>query len=41
MVLDCIKNGTSVETAAGYALDFVSEKAQELGFNQEWENLWG
>lgn len=41
MVLDWIKDGTSVETAAGYALSFVSEKARELGFEEEWKNLWG
>ncbi len=41
MVLDWIKDGTPVETAATYALDFVSEKAWELGFVEEWENLWG
>ncbi|KAI0250316.1 hypothetical protein BJV78DRAFT_590033 [Lactifluus subvellereus] len=31
----------SVEKAARYALDFVSEKAQELGIEEEWANLWG
>lgn len=41
MVLDWIKSGTSVETAAGYALDFVLEKAQELGFEEKWGDLWG
>jgi hypothetical protein len=41
VVLDWIKDGTPVETAAGYALDFVSEKARELGFVEEWEDLWG
>jgi len=41
MILDWIKDGTSVETAAGYALDLVSERARELGFVEEWGNLWG
>jgi hypothetical protein len=41
MVLDWIKDGTPIETAAGYALDFVLEKARELGFVEEWEDLWG
>jgi hypothetical protein len=40
-VLEWIKDGTPVETAAGYALGFVSEKAHELGFVGEWEDLWG
>jgi hypothetical protein len=41
MILDWIKDGTPVETAAGYALEFVSERARELGFVEEWKNLWG
>jgi hypothetical protein len=41
LVLEWIKDGTPVETAAGYALGFVSEKARELGFVEEWEDLWG
>ena len=41
LILDWIKDGTSVETAAGYALGLVSERARELGFVEEWSNLWG
>jgi len=41
LVLDWIKEGTPVETAATYALDFVSERALVLGFVEEWKNLWG
>lgn len=41
MILDWIKDGTPVETAAGYALDLVSERARELGFVAEWSDLWG
>jgi hypothetical protein len=41
MILDWIKDGTPVKTAAGYALGFVSEKAHELGLVEEWEDLWG
>ena len=41
MVLNWIEDGTSVETAATYALDFVAERALELGFVEEWKNLWG
>ena len=40
-ILDWINNGTPVKTAAGYALGFVSEKAKELGFEEEWRDLWG
>ena len=41
VVIDWIKNGTSVEMAARYALGFVSERARELGFEEEWKDLWG
>ena len=41
MILEWIKAGIPVETAKGYALDFVSEKAGELGFVEEWKDLWG
>jgi hypothetical protein len=41
MILDWIKDGTPVATAAGYALDLVSERARELGFVAEWSDLWG
>lgn len=41
MIIDWIKDGTSVEIAAEYALDFVSEKACELDLVEEWEDLWG
>lgn len=41
MVLGWIKDGTPVETAVGYALDLVSERAHELGFVNEWRELWG
>jgi hypothetical protein len=41
MILDWIKDGTPIEMAADYALGFVSEKARELGFEEEWKNLWG
>ena len=39
--MDFIKDGTPVKTAAGYALDLVSEMARELGFVEEWCDLWG
>jgi len=41
VVLDWIKMGTPIKTVANYALDFVSEKARELGFEEEWKDLWG
>jgi hypothetical protein len=41
MILGWIKDGTPVETAAEYALGFVSKKAHELGLVEDWENLWG
>ena len=41
MVVDWIKDGTPVKTAAGYALGLVSERARGLGFVEEWEDLWG
>jgi hypothetical protein len=41
IILERIKAGTPVETAKVYALGFVSEKADELGFVEEWKDLWG
>jgi hypothetical protein len=41
MILDGIKSGIPVETAAGWAVGLVSEKALELGFTDEWKDLWG
>jgi Zinc finger, C2H2 type len=41
LVLDWILEGTPVETAAVYAVDFVAERAYELGKEEEWQNLWG
>jgi len=41
MILDWIKAGTPFETAASFALGLVSYKAHELGFVEEWEDLWG
>jgi hypothetical protein len=36
-----MKEDTPIETAVGYALDLVAEKAIELGFVNEWSDLWG
>jgi hypothetical protein len=41
LVLDWILEGVSVDTAAVYALDFVAERAVELGKEEGWKNLWG
>jgi Zinc finger, C2H2 type len=41
LVLDWIIEGASVERAARYALDFVAERALELGKAEEWRDLWG
>lgn len=41
LILDFIEKGTPIETAAGYALGLVSERARELGFVAEWSELWG
>jgi len=41
LVLDWILEGVSVERAASYALDFVAERALELGKVEEWRDLWG
>ncbi|KAH9961577.1 hypothetical protein BC827DRAFT_327650 [Russula dissimulans] len=41
IVLELIKNGTSIDNAAGIALVLVSEKSHELGMVEEWEDLWG
>ena len=40
-IMNQIKNGVPVHTAAAYALDLVAEKARELGFVEEWKDLWG
>jgi len=36
-----IKNGATIDIAAGIALALVSEKAHELGMVEEWVDLWG
>jgi hypothetical protein len=41
LVLDWILEGVPVERAANYALDFVAERALELGKVEEWRDLWG
>jgi hypothetical protein len=41
LVLDWILEGIPVERAATYALDFVAERALELGKVEEWSDLWG
>jgi hypothetical protein len=41
MIFDWIKEGVSLEIATRYTLGLVSEKAHELGFVKEWEDLWG
>jgi hypothetical protein len=41
MILDWIKAGTPCETAASFALGLVLYKAHELGFVEEWKDLWG
>jgi hypothetical protein len=41
LVLDWILEGTSVERAARYALDFVAERALVLERGEEWRDLWG
>lgn len=41
IVLDMIKNGATIDIAAGIALALVSEKAHELGMVEEWVDLWG
>jgi len=42
LVLDLIlEAGTSVDVAASYALDFVAERAMELGKGEEWRDRWG
>jgi len=41
LVLNLIKEGIPFEAAAGHALELVLEKARELGFTEEWSNLWG
>ena len=40
-IMNQIKGGIPVTTAAGYALGLVSERARELGFVEEWKDLWG
>jgi hypothetical protein len=41
LILDFIIEGVSVDTAADYALDFVGERALELGKEGDWQDLWG
>jgi len=42
LVLDMIKEGTvSISTAAGYAVDFVKERAKELGKEGWIKDPWG
>jgi len=42
LVLDMIlEAGTSVDIATSYALDFVAERALELGKEEEWKDRWG
>lgn len=36
-----LEDGTPVQVAASYALDFVRERAMELGKVESWSNLWG
>ncbi|KAI0290491.1 hypothetical protein BC826DRAFT_970425 [Russula brevipes] len=36
-----LEDGTPVEVAARYALDFVGERAIELGKEEAWSDLWG
>lgn len=36
-----LDDNQNVEKAARYALDFVAEKAWELGMVEGWANLWG
>jgi hypothetical protein len=37
MILDRIKDGTSIEAAAEHALGLVTIKAHELGLAKEWD----
>lgn len=36
-----LEDDTPVQVAASYALDFVRERARELGKVESWSNLWG
>jgi hypothetical protein len=36
-----LEDDTPVQVAASYALDFVRERARELGKVETWSNLWG
>ncbi|KAI0003325.1 hypothetical protein BJV74DRAFT_524693 [Russula compacta] len=36
-----LEDNTPVEVAARYALDFVGERAKELGKEEAWKDLWG
>lgn len=36
-----LEDDTPVQVAASYALDFVGERARELGKVESWRNLWG
>ncbi|KAI0249370.1 hypothetical protein BJV78DRAFT_700564 [Lactifluus subvellereus] len=41
LILDHIKKGVPIPRVEGYALDFVAERALELGKVEEWEDLCG
>jgi hypothetical protein len=41
LVLDYIRDGAPVRSVHKYALDFVLERALELGKMEEWEDLCG
>jgi hypothetical protein len=36
-----LEDDTPAHVAASYALDFVRERARELGKVESWSNLWG
>ena len=41
LIIGHIRNGVSIRRAERYALDFVAERALELGKVEEWEDLCG
>jgi hypothetical protein len=41
LILGYIRNGAAFQTAENLALGFVSERAGELGKEEEWEDLCG
>jgi hypothetical protein len=41
LIIEYVKDGAPVRTAEKYALDFVAERALELGKVEEWEDLCG